>query len=83
MVWDDRLVSVREVNEVKRRTPRFPSRERNFAVRRRGPRRSTSLLGASLCSSGSFDLPASVEEEDEDEKNDATSAPAKDDEYLQ
>ncbi|XP_057336907.1 prickle planar cell polarity protein 3-A-like isoform X3 [Microplitis mediator] len=38
MVWDDRL-SVKEVTEEKKKTPRFPSRERNFAVRRKGPRR--------------------------------------------
>ncbi|KAL7295825.1 hypothetical protein TKK_0010873 [Trichogramma kaykai] len=50
MVWDDRLISVKELTEIKRRTPRFPSRERNFAVRRRGPRRSVSLLAASLLS---------------------------------
>ena len=49
MVWDDRLISVKEVTEIKRITPRFPSRERNFAVRRRGPRRlNTPQLGASL-----------------------------------
>ncbi|KAL6425255.1 hypothetical protein ACFW04_009473 [Cataglyphis niger] len=42
MVWDDGL-SVKEVTEMKKKTPRFPSRERNFAMRRRGPRRSTSL----------------------------------------
>lgn len=38
MVWDDRL-SVKEVTEEKKKTPRFPSRERNFAVRRKGARR--------------------------------------------
>ncbi|KAG7199034.1 hypothetical protein KM043_017942 [Ampulex compressa] len=42
MVWDDRL-SVKELVEMKKKTPRFPSRERNFAMRRRGPRRSSSL----------------------------------------
>ncbi|XP_034941041.1 prickle planar cell polarity protein 3-A isoform X4 [Chelonus insularis] len=41
MVWDDRL-SVKEVTEEKKKTPRFPSRERNFAVRRRGVRRTPS-----------------------------------------
>lgn len=74
MVWDDRLVSVREVTEAKRKTPRFPSRERNFAVRRRGPRRSAPLLAAGFCSNGSLDLPGSVEpvlkeEEEEDVPN--------------
>jgi len=43
MVWDDGL-SVRELTEMKKKTPRFPSRERNFAMRRRGPRRSSSLI---------------------------------------
>lgn len=40
MVWDDRL-SVKEVTEEKKKTPRFPSRERNFAVRRKGARKTT------------------------------------------
>ncbi|XP_015191095.1 PREDICTED: prickle-like protein 3 isoform X4 [Polistes dominula] len=43
MVWEDRL-SVKELTEMKKKTPRFPSRERNFAMRRRGPRRSASLM---------------------------------------
>ncbi|KAL6260542.1 hypothetical protein P5V15_008064 [Pogonomyrmex californicus] len=43
MVWDNGL-SVKEVTEMKKKTPRFPSRERNFAMRRRGPRRSSSLI---------------------------------------
>ncbi|KAF7395868.1 hypothetical protein V1477_013132 [Vespula maculifrons] len=43
MVWEDRL-SVKELTEMKKKTPRFPSRERNFAMRRRGPRRSASLI---------------------------------------
>lgn len=44
MVWDDGL-SVKELSEMKKKTPRFPSRERNFAMRRRGPRRSSLILG--------------------------------------
>ncbi|XP_024888422.1 prickle planar cell polarity protein 3 isoform X5 [Temnothorax curvispinosus] len=43
MVWDNGLL-VKEVTEMKKKTPRFPSRERNFAMRRRGPRRSSSLI---------------------------------------
>ncbi|KAI4480155.1 hypothetical protein M0804_010516 [Polistes exclamans] len=43
MVWED-LLSVKELTEMKKKTPRFPSRERNFAMRRRGPRRSASLM---------------------------------------
>lgn len=46
MVWDDGL-SVKEVTEMKKKTPPFPSRERNLAMRRRGPRRSSSLGEAS------------------------------------
>uniref|UniRef100_A0A6V7MBX2 Uncharacterized protein n=1 Tax=Bracon brevicornis TaxID=1563983 RepID=A0A6V7MBX2_9HYME len=42
MVWDDGL-SVKEVNEEKKKTPKFPSRERNFAVRRRGQRQALSI----------------------------------------
>ncbi|CAL7942999.1 unnamed protein product [Xylocopa violacea] len=38
MVLDDGL-SVKELTEMRKKTPRFPSRERNFAVRRRGARR--------------------------------------------
>ncbi|XP_008204248.1 prickle planar cell polarity protein 3-A isoform X4 [Nasonia vitripennis] len=69
MVCDD-LLSVKEVTEIKRKTPRFPSRERNFAMRRRGPRRSASLLSASLIDSrnGSLDLPSvngSIAEEED------------------
>lgn len=37
MVWEDRL-SVNEVIEEKKKTPKFPSRERNFAIKRRGTR---------------------------------------------
>jgi len=44
MVWDNGL-SVKEVAEMKKKTPRFPSRERNFAMRRRGPRRSSLIIG--------------------------------------
>ncbi|XP_034186108.2 four and a half LIM domains protein limpet isoform X5 [Osmia lignaria lignaria] len=42
MVWDDGL-SVRELTEMRKKTPQFPSRERNFAMRRRGIRRGFSL----------------------------------------
>lgn len=42
MVWDDGL-SVKELTEMRKKTPRFPSRERNFAMRRRGVRRTFSL----------------------------------------
>ncbi|XP_011312453.1 prickle-like protein 3 isoform X4 [Fopius arisanus] len=57
MVWDDGL-SVREVNEEKKKTAKFPSRERNFAVRRRGPRRTVSVResGVSLCDNMSGDV---------------------------
>ncbi|KYN34386.1 hypothetical protein ALC56_11494 [Trachymyrmex septentrionalis] len=44
MVWDNGL-SVKDVTEMKKKTPRFPSRERNFAMRRRGPRRSSLIIG--------------------------------------
>ncbi|XP_066584465.1 uncharacterized protein [Prorops nasuta] len=44
MVWDDGL-SVKELTEMKKKTPKFPSRERNFAMRRKGPRRTLSFLG--------------------------------------
>ncbi|XP_076247721.1 four and a half LIM domains protein limpet isoform X5 [Calliopsis andreniformis] len=42
MVWDDGL-SVKELTDMRKKTPRFPSRERNFAMRRRGVRRTFSL----------------------------------------
>ncbi|XP_020280385.1 prickle-like protein 3 isoform X6 [Pseudomyrmex gracilis] len=45
MVWEDGL-SVREATEMKKRTPPFPSRARNLAVRRRNGR-SFSFEGAS------------------------------------
>lgn len=52
MVWDDGL-SVKELTEMRKKTPRFPSRERNFAMRRRGVRRTFSLsLGSASPLSG-------------------------------
>ncbi|OAD60539.1 hypothetical protein WN48_05056 [Eufriesea mexicana] len=42
MVWDDGL-SVKELTEMRKKTPRFPSRERNFAMRRRGIQRNFPL----------------------------------------
>ncbi|XP_026671257.1 prickle planar cell polarity protein 3 isoform X5 [Ceratina calcarata] len=46
MVWDDGL-SVKELTDMRKKTPRFPSRERNFAMRRRGIRSTFSLGSAS------------------------------------
>lgn len=48
MVWDNTQLSVLEVTEAKKKTPRFPSRERNFAVRRRGLRQSGGV-GVGVC----------------------------------
>ncbi|KAK0164585.1 hypothetical protein PV328_003197 [Microctonus aethiopoides] len=42
MVWEDRL-SVKGVIEEKKKTPKFPSRERNFAIKRRGTRQVASV----------------------------------------
>lgn len=47
MVWDNTQQSVHEVTEIKKKTPRFPSRERNFAVRRRA-RRQTGGVGVDV-----------------------------------
>ena len=45
-------MSVKEVTEAKKKTPRFPSRERNFAMRRRGPRRLASCRESGVSPTG-------------------------------
>ncbi|XP_046750981.1 prickle planar cell polarity protein 3-A isoform X4 [Diprion similis] len=60
MVWDNTQVSVLEVTQVKKKTPRFPSRERNFAVRRRGPRQSGGV-GVGVCV-GASPMPTTPED---------------------
>ncbi|XP_076177271.1 four and a half LIM domains protein limpet isoform X5 [Ptiloglossa arizonensis] len=61
MVWDDGL-SVKGLAEMRKKTPRFPSRERNFAMRRRGVRRAFSLsLGSMSPIAG---LPPDIQEEE-------------------
>ncbi|XP_076281329.1 four and a half LIM domains protein limpet isoform X5 [Lasioglossum baleicum] len=60
MVWDDGL-SVKELFDMRKKTPRFPSRERNFAMRRRGGRRAFSVgLGNAFPVPG----PPDIQEED-------------------
>lgn len=45
MVWDNRVALMDEVvKELKKKTPKFPSRERNFAIRRRISTRTCSPL---------------------------------------
>ena len=63
MVWEDGL-SVKELTDMRKKTPRFPSRERNFAMRRRGVRRAFSLGLASASPLAAVAPPPDIQEEE-------------------